>query len=642
MLAAGPPVAAAAGWLAPTELSAPGRDATAVSVGMDDAGNSAVLWQRARVSGPGTVIQASTRAAGSAFSAPFELSPSGNEPVLAMSPGGEAIAVWRELDTEIEEVSGEEFINTSSQVLRASVKPPGQGFSPPFEVYRAPPTIIKVVDSVPTTERHGATPQGMRLAIGPLGQAVLAWTENDPEEPAATVMASVRAAGGGFSPATRVSPAPVSMQLAERPEVAIDQDGDTTVVWQYFDGERWVVQAATGPPGGDPGSMQTITDDLVGEEAAEDPVVGVDAAGNAVAAWRWSDPDEARIEVAARAAGGNFGEPETLSETGEDSVFSPEIAINADGEAVVVWLADEATTETIVAQGGSDGEFGAPVPVSTEDEDANYARTTINAAGSVAVSWSNTVGGVTSLAASVRPASGAFASPAQISPTDSEILQSDLAMDAFGDVTAGWYQSTGGNRIARVAGYDAFVPELRGLSIPTQGLVGEQLAFSVAPFDVWPVAPATFAFGDGTTVSGSAVAHAFSAPGSYEVVATVVDAAGNAKSQSGVVTIRARSDFSIGKRSLNKKKGTGKLAVTVGGPGTVSVRGKGVKAVSVNVAEAGLVKVPVRAVGKWAKKLRKKGKLKLKLTVTFAPKGGDPAAKQAGITLRKAKPKKHG
>ena len=142
---------------------------------MSDAGNSVAIWMRGSSSGAGNVIQASTRPAGQGFSAPAELSPSGSEPILAMSPGGGAIVAWRELEGEVEEVGDEKFINTARQVIKISLMSPSGSFSTPIDAYLAPPTIIEVDNSIPKTVQRGGTPQAMRIEINAGGDAGLAW-----------------------------------------------------------------------------------------------------------------------------------------------------------------------------------------------------------------------------------------------------------------------------------------------------------------------------------------------------------------------------------------------------------------------------------------------------------------------------------
>lgn len=74
---------------------------------------------------------------------------------------------------------------------------------------------------------------------------------------------------------------------------------------------------------------------------------------------------------------------------------------------------------------------------------------------------------------------------------------------------------------------------------------------------------------------------------------------------------------------LNAKKGTATLAGDLPGPGEVALEGGGVKP-QVKQVGAGETILPVKATGKAKKKLTKKGKAKLTLSVTFTPTGGVP------------------
>lgn len=96
-----------------------------------------------------------------------------------------------------------------------------------------------------------------------------------------------------------------------------------------------------------------------------------------------------------------------------------------------------------------------------------------------------------------------------------------------------------------------------------------------------------------------------------------------------------------GKLELNKKQGSGKLAVNVPGPGVLKLvdgAGKGkpklIKAAAKNPTAAGKVWVPIKPTGKGKKKLKEKGKLAFKVKVTFTPTGGLPATQTFGGKLK--------
>jgi hypothetical protein len=85
----------------------------------------------------------------------------------------------------------------------------------------------------------------------------------------------------------------------------------------------------------------------------------------------------------------------------------------------------------------------------------------------------------------------------------------------------------------------------------------------------------------------------------------------------------------------NKKKGIAFLFVTVPGPGEVGLAGKGLKNVGIATASAqkslftpgGVVKLKVKpgkgkAARKVVRRLKDKGKAKLKVLVTYVPTGG--------------------
>lgn len=97
----------------------------------------------------------------------------------------------------------------------------------------------------------------------------------------------------------------------------------------------------------------------------------------------------------------------------------------------------------------------------------------------------------------------------------------------------------------------------------------------------------------------------------------------------------------LGKPVLNKKKGTAKLPVTVPGAGTLTIADvkktkKRVRARTVTATAAGTLKLPVKATKSARKTLVNKGKLKIKVAVTFTPTGGIAATVTRKLTLKLA------
>jgi hypothetical protein len=93
--------------------------------------------------------------------------------------------------------------------------------------------------------------------------------------------------------------------------------------------------------------------------------------------------------------------------------------------------------------------------------------------------------------------------------------------------------------------------------------------------------------------------------------------------------------ITLGKPKLNKKKGTAKLPVTVPGPGTLALTGKGVVRQNKTSTGKATIKLLVRAKGKKKKSLERTGKAKVKVTVMFTPTGGSPNNQSLKLVLKK-------
>jgi DNA-binding beta-propeller fold protein YncE len=101
------------------------------------------------------------------------------------------------------------------------------------------------------------------------------------------------------------------------------------------------------------------------------------------------------------------------------------------------------------------------------------------------------------------------------------------------------------------------------------------------------------------------------------------------------------NDFSLGKLRRNKKKGFVTVEVAVSGPGSLAATvGKKLKSTVPQPTAAGTVRVKIQAIGKGLKTLRKKGRLKTNLSVTFTPPNGDPNTKSRKVTVVKKKKKR--
>ena len=104
---------------------------------------------------------------------------------------------------------------------------------------------------------------------------------------------------------------------------------------------------------------------------------------------------------------------------------------------------------------------------------------------------------------------------------------------------------------------------------------------------------------------------------------SIPNAAGGNGSDIGAFELQPSNAFKLGKLKRNKKKGTAKQLVILPLPdaGSVTIKGKGMKTKTRQVADNGKLKLPVIAKGKKRKQENRTGKVKLKAKITYNATG---------------------
>ncbi len=91
--------------------------------------------------------------------------------------------------------------------------------------------------------------------------------------------------------------------------------------------------------------------------------------------------------------------------------------------------------------------------------------------------------------------------------------------------------------------------------------------------------------------------------------------------------------FSFGRLKRNTRNGTAELSVKVPGPGVLILAGRSLRRAEREAGAAGITKLPVRATGKAARQLRRRGEVKVSARVTYTPNGGTPNSKTTQLKL---------
>lgn len=502
-------------WLAPTKLSAPGQNAEGSQVSVDEQGDALAGWQRFNEKSARFVIEVASRPAGTgSWQAPAIVSNTKDEaslPQVALDSSGGAVAAWLSFD-------GSEYS------IRAATRPGLNG------TWQAPVTIKKLGAMAVMEPRPD-------LAVDSRGDAVVVWQRMEGSE------AILEAAGRPAGASSWQAPETVSEKAgAMHPaEVGIDAAGNATAVWEENVAGELLTGAASKPAGGKWQSPMHLS--APGGNANE-PRVAVDAQGDAVAVWERFEGEEF-VEAASKpASSGTWGKPVALTkpELGKGEPAGQQVGIGGLGNAVAVWSRMNGTHDFVEAAVGQASSAAWQPPATLSGPGANVEeqpQVAVNAAGSAVVVWERLNGGTEVVeAASGLAANGSWQAPVPLSASGGEAVEAQVALDAHGNAGAGWKRFDGKNYIAEAAGYDAAGPQLGSVVIPPSGTVGQSLAFSASPLDVWSALGATsWSFGDGTSQTGTSVVHAYGGPGTYTVTITGLDAVGNATSTSGRVSV---------------------------------------------------------------------------------------------------------
>ncbi len=299
-------------WGSPVDLSLPGRNAELAQVGLDAAGEAVALWRR--FDGFDFIVQAATRTAGGTWSAPRDLSATGQNaetPRLALNAAGDAVAVWRRFD-------GSNF------VVQGAALDAGSNWGEAL--------ILSA------TGENAVAPQ---VAIDGAGIATAVWSRSNGSN--YVIESADRPPGGAWStPAELSAPG----QNAEAPQVALDAAGRGVVAWSRGNGGgSTVVQGTSRDPNG---AWSAPLDLSQTGGAAVAPRVAINGAGDALALWSFSNATPTVVEGSLRSAGGSWQPQLTVSRLGVDSV-EPALALDPSGNALAAWVLEEGGQHLIQA-----------------------------------------------------------------------------------------------------------------------------------------------------------------------------------------------------------------------------------------------------------------------------------------------------
>lgn len=360
--------------------------------------------------------------------APVDVSASGEHlggAQVVLDSAGNATAVWDRWNGEV-------------TVVESAYRPAGGGWQAPI--------VLSVPEGGGSGEPPLYTPNGQsaRIAVDADGDATVVW-ETYAGVNKILVQAATRPAGGAWQ--APVSIGEVKTMMAPEPWVAVDAVGNATAVWKKSD----VIQGAFRPVGEGWQPPVPISDP---EGETYVPQAAVNAEGDATAVWMEADGSNYVVRGALRPAGGSWEAPTLVSAAGEYA-GNPHIALDPDGDAMVVWRGENEGQEVArAAYRPAGAAWQAPDDVSIPGEAVQQLRIALYESGEAMVVWAgstNEAGGHTVVRAAHRPAGGSWEAPVDLSDDDENAFPADVAFDADGNSAVVWGRSDGTNQIIQAA-----------------------------------------------------------------------------------------------------------------------------------------------------------------------------------------------
>lgn len=277
----------------PNDLSDSVLEVRSHHIGLDAAGDTVAVWAQR----PADVfeVHAEVRRAALGYWGSATLlsaQPVNGGPALAVTPSGEAFAVW--MENGVVEV-------THGNISSATWDPP-------------------------VTLKNGGDAEGDPvIAVDAAGDAVAAWQWRSQPREQTIVQAAFRPARGAWGQA--VDLATVGHGFVYDPQVAIDAAGNAIALWPDDNGLSSSIR---------PSASSTWTRPVrVTPAAVIDPQVAVDAHGDAVAIW--TDAATKALDAAVRPAVAGAWQPVVHVSTAASA--DPRLGIDDAGNAAALWNA---------------------------------------------------------------------------------------------------------------------------------------------------------------------------------------------------------------------------------------------------------------------------------------------------------------
>lgn len=186
----------------------------------------------------------------------------------------------------------------------------------------------------------------------------------------------------------------------------------------------------------------------------QEPQIAVGSPGEAIAVWPQLQ-GEYKVQASSKFAGGGWGAPVDVSSPDENAV-NPQVAMNAAGQAVAVWVDQWPSPNVVMAARRSPaGAWGPAEALSSPGASSARLDVAIDPEGRAVAAWSQSGSGIGVIEAATSSPDGSWELPVKLSAPGHNAWEPKLAVDSTGHIAAVWYRfNDSGNAIVQVAEKD--------------------------------------------------------------------------------------------------------------------------------------------------------------------------------------------
>ncbi len=278
-----------------------------------------------------------------------------------------------------------------------------------------------------------------QIAMDRNGNAIAVWQQSDGTS--VNIVAN-RFSNGVWNGAELIESQPGN---AINPRIAVNAAGNAVIVWSQFNAagttaDIWANQF--GVTTGWAGAVLIESDPI---NSAVNPDIAIDANGDALAVWQQAGMAFDDIWVN-RLSGGSWSGAVKIETADDGHALSPRIAMDSNGNAMAVWYQFDGTrTDVWVNRFAAGGAWGTPTLIETDNADnAAFPRIAFDAGGNAHVVWHQSDGSRFSIFSKRYTAANGWETIQLLETLDTgDAGFPRIALDPNGNAIAVWQQSDG-------------------------------------------------------------------------------------------------------------------------------------------------------------------------------------------------------